>query len=103
MFVVGVVESRDRMVSQSKIQLRQKTALLEAYVSKILEANDMVLQGIRPRLNRCHGRKSASSERLVRFLATQKQFLKHSGVIALVDRNGKLFPPAKAIAVVPLM
>jgi signal transduction histidine kinase len=89
-FVVGVVESRDRMVSQSKIQLRQKTALLEAYVSKILEANDMVLQGISSEVEPMSWPEIASSERLVRFLATQKQFLKHSGVIALVDRNGKL-------------
>ena len=89
-FIVGVVESRDRMVSQSKIQLRQKTALLEAYVSKILEANDMVLQTISSEVEPMSWPDVASSDRVVRFLATQKQFLKHSGVIALVDHDGKL-------------
>ncbi len=88
-FVVGVLESRDRMVTQSKIQLRQKTALLEAYVSKILEANDMVLKDIASEIDPMSWPEIAS-EGVWKLLATQKQYLKHSGVIALVNPEGSL-------------
>jgi len=88
-FIVGVFESRDRMVSQSKIQLRQKTALLEAYVSKILEANDMVLQGISSEIEPMSWSEIASSDVVIKYLATQKRNLKHSGYIALVNHDGK--------------
>ena len=89
-FVVGVLESRDRMVQQSKIQLRQKTALLEAYVSKILEANDMVLKDISSEIDRMSWPEIIASEGVWKLLATQKQYLKHSGVIALVNPEGSL-------------
>jgi signal transduction histidine kinase len=87
-FVVGVFESRDRMIAQSKVQLRQKTALLEAYVSKILEANDMVLRNISSEIDPMPWPEIIASERVSKLLSTQKQYLKHSGVIALVNREG---------------
>ncbi len=103
-FVVGVFESRDRMISQSKIQLRQKTALLEAYVSKLLEANDMVLQNIASEIDPMPWPEIIASERVSKLLATQKQYLKHSGVIALVNQDGSLVSysegfPAKSFSV----
>jgi signal transduction histidine kinase len=89
-FIVGVLESRDRMVAQSKIQLRQKTALLEAYVSKILEANDMVIKDIASEIEPMSWPEIIASEGVWKLLATEKQFLKHSGVIALVSPEGSL-------------
>jgi signal transduction histidine kinase len=103
-FVVGVFESRDRMIAQSKIQLRQKTALLEAYVSKIFEANDMVLRNISSEIDSMPWPEIIASERVSKLLATQKQYLKHSGVIALVNREGSFVSysegfPAKSFSV----
>ncbi|ATU90420.1 histidine kinase [Phyllobacterium zundukense] len=89
-FVVGVRESRERMIFQSKIQLRQKTALLEAYVSKILEANDMVLKSIAAEIDPMPWSEITASQDVSKLLATQKQYLKHSGVIALVNPEGWL-------------
>ncbi|PSH55376.1 hypothetical protein FY050_18465 [Phyllobacterium endophyticum] len=89
-FIIGVSESRDRMVAQSKIQLRQKTALLEAYVSKILEANDMVLQGIASEVEPIRDTGIEPTEQVTGLLRTQKKYLKHSAYIAIVGRDGKL-------------
>lgn len=98
-FVIGVSESRDRMVLQSKIQLRQKAALLEAYVSKILEANDMVLQNISAEIGAMPWPEIIASERITQLLAAQKKYLKHFGVIALVDRDGSFVSYSEAAPV----
>lgn len=88
-FVIGVYESRERMLSQTEIQLRQKTALLEAYVGKILDANDMVLSNIKSEIEMMTWDEIFASARISRLLAVQQGYLKHSGVIALVDGNGE--------------
>lgn len=103
-FIIGVGESRDRMIVESKVQLRQKTALLEAYVSKILEANEMVLRNISSEIDPMSWRDIVASPAVATILAEQKQFLKHSGVIALVNREGSLVAysegfPAKSFSV----
>ena len=103
-FVVGAIESRGRIISQAEIELRQKTALLEAYVSKILEANDMVLNDITTEVGAIPWAEIAGSARVSQHLATQKQYLKHSGVIALVNAEGLLVSysegfPAKSLNV----
>ncbi len=103
-FVFGVFESRERMIAQHKIQLLQKTALLEAYVSKVLEANDMVLQNISSEINPMPWPEIVASERVSKLLADQKAYLKHSGVIALINREGNLASysegfPAKSFSV----
>lgn len=103
-FVVGAFESRGRMISQAEIELRQKTALLEAYVGKILEANDMVLNDLAAEVGAIPWAEIAASERVSEHLATQKQYLKHSGVIALVNAEGLLVSysegfPAKSLNV----
>ncbi|WP_091945660.1 histidine kinase [Phyllobacterium sp. YR620] len=103
-FIIGVGESRDRMITESTVQLRQKTALLEAYVSKILEANEMVLRNISSEIDPMPWSDIVASPKVASLLADQKQFLKHSGVIALVNREGSLVAysegfPAKSFSV----
>jgi len=103
-FAIGVRQSRDNIITQSKIQLRQKTALLEAYVSKILEANEMVLSNISAEIDPMPWSDIVASPRITNTLADQKTFLKHSGVIALVNKEGWLVAysegfPAKTFSV----
>lgn len=98
-FVVGVLESRDRMLTQSEIQLRQKTALLEAYVAKILDANGMVLQNVASEIDPVPWSEIVASEKISGFLASQKRFLKHSGVIALVDADGQFIANSETVPV----